>query len=122
MTRWSVGYGNFARHDGARAREPSEAREVADECEDGDEDGELDRVADCRPRDHFPHQPERGLREADGPDRPVEIAALVPLPLRGGLHTRKFPERAEQPDGAGHRKIRIPVDLLEIPLPGDDRE
>ena len=46
-------------------------------------------VAGARPRNDFPHQPERGLRPTHGPHRSVEVAPLVSLALRRCLHARQ---------------------------------
>ena len=66
-------------------------------------------------------QPEHGLRDADGPDRPVEYRPLVPFVLRRPLHARQQTERAKQPEAARDRKIRGVVDLPHPPLARRDR-
>src|SRR6185295_13620398 len=94
--------------------------EVADKSEDPQEYQQLEGVAGRGPRDDLPQQPQHRLREADRPDRAVEIPAFVSLTLRGRLHPRQAPERPEQPDRAGERKVGGAIDLLQIPLPGRD--
>src|SRR5581483_4055030 len=91
----SVGNGDLAGHDRPRPRQAAEPRQIAHEGERGDERGQLHRVAGARLRHGLPEEPEERLGDRNGPDRPVEVAPLVPLPLRGGLDARQPAERAE---------------------------
>ena len=46
----------------------------------------------------------------------------MPLALRRRLDARQLTQRAKQPDRARQREVGDPVDLLQIPLAGDDRD
>ncbi len=112
--------GQFARHDRTCPRQPATPREVADECENCDEDGELETVTSPRSRQHLPHQPQRWLRPAHGPHRSVEVPPLVPFPFCRRLDPRQPTHGSERPDGARQRKVRVAVHLLQLPVTGDD--
>src|SRR3954447_25180770 len=114
--------GELSGDDRTRARQLAEPCQVADKSENGDKNDELEAVACRRARNDFPHQPQGRLGPADRPDRAVEVAALVPLVFGRRLHAWQTAERTEEPNRPGERKVRIPVDLLQVPLTGDDRD
>ena len=72
-------------------------------------------------REPLPHEPQDRLRDRHRPHRSVEVAPLVAFTLRRCLHARQLTERAEQPEGAGDRKVEPLVHLLQPPFAGDDR-
>src|SRR6266851_3623489 len=82
MTSRSVRDSELTWHDGPRASQPTQPGKVADKRQDAEEHAELDGVEDPVLREDLPHEPQHGLRPADGPDRSVEVAAFVSLALR----------------------------------------
>src|SRR6476646_6895799 len=116
----SIRDSDFPRNDGPRTRQAAETSEVSKESENGDEDDEFDAVAGARTRNDLPHQPECRLRPAHRPHRSIEIPTLVPFTFRRRLYARQLAERSQHPDQPGQRKIRVPIDRLQVPLAGGD--
>ncbi len=95
--------------------------EVAHEGDGTEEDGEFQSVGGAVERERQVERPEDRLGDAHGPDTAIEVAALVAFARGGGLDTRQFAERAEDPHRNNHREIPGLVDLLQHPLAGDNR-
>ena len=66
---------------------------------------ELDDVERARQRQHLPEQPQHRLRDADGPDRSVEVPALGALAVGRSPDARQPAHRAEHPARPGDRQV-----------------
>src|SRR5712691_8361806 len=116
----SVRNGELSRDDRPGAGQPSQASEIADHAEDGEKDDQLDHVPEAGPRHDLPQQPQRRLRPAYGPHRSVKIPPLVSFPFGRGPGAREPANRAEEPDRSGERKVRVAVNLFQVPAIRDD--
>src|SRR5688572_22453758 len=117
LTARLVGDGELARNDRPGTRQLAQSSEVADEAENPQENNQLHGVTEAASRNDIPHQPQGGLGEADRPDRAVKVAPLMAFAFSRRLHAWKTSQGAQKPDRPGDGKVRIPVNLLQVPLP-----
>src|SRR5207244_7547916 len=116
----SVGDGDLSRDNRPRAWQAAKTSKVTEERENGNENYQLRAVSGARLREHLPHQPERGLRPAHGPHGSVEVAALAAFALGRRLDARELSERTKDPGRCGERIVRVKVDLLQMPVTGNN--